>query len=76
MDQLPSYDPRCADAAGDIWQHRENNLDWEDDWVFTDDRFELAHNYLVAQITRMETAIENDPELAIGTAKELVENRL
>jgi hypothetical protein len=29
--------------------------------------------YLSTQITRMETAIENDPELAIGTAKELVE---
>lgn len=151
LDQLPSYDPRFADAAGDIWQHRENNLDWEDEWVFTDDRFELAHNdekflqflaatvhptvrpdkdqarqlvetynrhlrpdgwelaevtqisgrpvyaprsrltvpgavrhvekaikagdsnYLVTQITRMEAAIESDPELAIGTAKELVE---
>jgi hypothetical protein len=30
-------------------------------------------SYLANQITRMETAIENDPELAIGTAKELVE---
>lgn len=30
-------------------------------------------DYLTRQITRMEAAIEEDPELAIGTAKELVE---
>lgn len=29
--------------------------------------------YISQQITRMETAVNNDPELAIGTAKELVE---
>jgi hypothetical protein len=29
--------------------------------------------YLAQQITRMETAVYNDPDLAIGTAKELVE---
>lgn len=30
-------------------------------------------DYLARQITRMETSIESDPELAIGTAKELIE---
>jgi hypothetical protein len=25
----------------DIWQHRENNHDWADDWVFTDSRIAL-----------------------------------
>ena len=30
-------------------------------------------DYLTRQITRMESAIEADPELAIGTAKELIE---
>src|SRR5437762_13771247 len=30
-------------------------------------------SYVAQQITRMETALENDPALAIGTAKELVE---
>lgn len=30
-------------------------------------------DYLARQITRMETSIETDPELAIGTAKELIE---
>jgi hypothetical protein len=39
---LSSTDSRFKDAAGDIWQHRVNNpLDWDDDWVYSDDRFEL-----------------------------------
>jgi hypothetical protein len=151
LSELPSYDGRYADAAGDIHQHCVNNDDWPSDWVFTDPRFELAtddekflrflaatvhpvvrpekseaqtivemynrhlapdgwelaeeaqisgrsvyagrsrltvpaalkhvehtvtagdKDYLTTQITRMEAAIETDPELAIGTAKELVE---
>jgi AbiJ N-terminal domain 3 len=40
---LPSYDPRFADAAGDIWQHRVNNYDWDEDWVFYDERFNLMN---------------------------------
>jgi hypothetical protein len=37
-------------------------------------KFEKADTtYVVQQITRMETAVENDPGLAIGTAKELIE---
>jgi hypothetical protein len=41
---MPSTDGRFKDAAGDIWQHRVNNpQDWEDDWVFTDRRFDLMH---------------------------------
>jgi hypothetical protein len=44
LSSLPSTDGRFRDAAGDIWQHRINNpYDWEDDWVFTDSRFELMH---------------------------------
>lgn len=149
---LPSYDGRFRDAAGDIWQHRVNNHDWEDDWVFYDDRFNLLYgedetflrflcemlhpvvrttvedverlsevfnsflavdgfeiveraqvsgrpvfaarqlvgkspsvaslkktlgrtdmSYVIQQITRMEAAVEKDPALAIGTAKELLE---
>lgn len=38
---LPSTDSRFEDAAGDIWQHRFNNDDWEDDWIFEDERFNL-----------------------------------
>jgi hypothetical protein len=153
LSKLPSTDSRFKDANGDIWQHRVNNYDWDDDWVFSDDRFNLLHcddaillqflcemlhpivrsdttqvsrlhqtfneylakdnfeivektrisdrpifigrykllgkatiqkskeviadylsdEYVVKQINIMETAIENSPELAIGTAKELIE---
>tara|TARA_R110000824_G_scaffold134974_1_gene297982 strand:+ start:736 stop:1998 length:1263 start_codon:yes stop_codon:yes gene_type:complete len=38
---LPSNDSRFEDAAGDIWQHRINNDDLPDDWVFDDRRFNL-----------------------------------
>ena len=44
LSSLPSTDGRFRDAAGDIWQHRINNpYDWDDDWIFTDSRFELMH---------------------------------
>lgn len=150
---LPSTDHRFDNAARDIWQHRINNFDWDDDWVFHDSRFNLLNGddemllrflcetihpivrpdvteaaklcqlynqflqndgfqlvertrlsgkpvyigrfvgigltpgitaaretlagtdpgYIAQQITRMEAAVINDPSLAIGTAKELVE---
>ena len=153
LDSMPSTDHRFRNAAGDIWQHRINNYDWEDDWLFYDSRFglmdgddetflrllcetihpvvrpdvteaericqlynsylkndgyEIAEKtrisgkpvyigryigivkgpglvaarealsgtdagYVTQQITRMEAAVNQDPELAIGTAKELVE---
>lgn len=153
LQSLPSGDRRFSDAAGDIWQHRVNNFDWEEDWVFYDRRFNLMTGdddillrflcetihpvvrpdvteaericqlynqflkndgyqliektrlsgkpvfvgryvgvvstpgvatareclsgtdpgYIAQQITRMETSVLNDPSLAIGTAKELVE---
>jgi hypothetical protein len=153
LQRLPSRDPRFKDFAGDIWQHRINNFDWSDDWIFYDSRlnflngddetflrflcetihpvvrpdvseaericqlynqylkndgFQLIEKtrlsgkpvfaghyvgisgtpsistarktlgstdptYIAQQITRMETAIVNDPSLAIGTAKEFVE---
>jgi len=41
LQSLPSRDSRFQDAAGDIWQHCVNNDDWEQDWVFSDDRFGL-----------------------------------
>jgi hypothetical protein len=43
LGSMPSTDGRFSDAAGDIWQHRVNNFDWDDDWVFTDRRFDLMH---------------------------------
>jgi hypothetical protein len=155
LEALPSTDSRFKTASGDIWQHRINNpTDWDDDWVFSDSRFELASgpdeilleflaqmvhpvvqpdidrareivehvNELLApdgwtlkehkqisgrpvyaaartgtgtgtavafahavatridtahisqQLTRMEGAVDTDPELAIGTAKEFAES--
>lgn len=154
LEKLPSTDARFRKASGDIFQHRVNNYDWEDDWVFADSRFKLASgpdevllgflaqmvhpvvqpdverakmivaafNDLLApdgwslkphkqmsgrpvyapartgtdgglavafaheaaaridaehisqQVTRMEGAIDSDPDLAIGTAKEFVES--
>lgn len=41
LSKLGSTDYRFSDAAGDIWQHRTNNYDWDDDWVFADARFNL-----------------------------------
>ncbi len=152
LEQMPSYDSRFRNAAGDIWQHRINNYDWDDYWVFTDRRFNLLRcddetflrflcevihpvvrgdaqeaeqlrqlfnqflvadgfeiiersrisghqvfaarrmieqvplgvslakkqkvfnaEYLSQQITRIEASIPHDPDLAIGTSKELVE---
>jgi hypothetical protein len=153
LKSMPSEDSRFPDAAGDIWQHRVNNDDWDEQWVFSDSRFNLmngddevllkflaetvdpyvrpdvaeskrlvqlynkylkndgfelaeksrisgkpiyvgrnigvstapgisnAHalfsgtdiTYVTQQITRMEAAVLNDPGLAIGTAKELLE---
>lgn len=39
--KLPSHDGRFRTMAADIGQHRENNLDWADDWVFSDGRLDL-----------------------------------
>lgn len=40
---MPSYDNRYASALGDIRQHTVNNNDWDDNWVFSDDRFHLGN---------------------------------
>ena len=39
--RLPSHDSRYKDAAGDIYHHRVNNDDWDNNWIFGDDRFPL-----------------------------------
>ncbi|MCE4059104.1 abortive infection family protein [Pandoraea sputorum] len=50
LESLPSGDSRFPNAAGDIWQHCINNDDWDRDWVFSDNRFDLldgtADNFL------------------------------
>ncbi len=44
LEKLPSRDRRFPTASGDIWQHRINNYDWEDNWFFYDDRFNLLRS--------------------------------
>lgn len=41
LKSMPSTDGRYEDAYGDIHQHRVNNSDWENDWVFYDSRFSI-----------------------------------
>lgn len=40
---MPSTDNRFKNAEGDIIQHTINNDDWDMDWVFYDERFELFY---------------------------------
>lgn len=40
---LPSHDNRFDDAEGDIWQHTINNDDYENGWIFEDERFGLLN---------------------------------
>lgn len=43
LSKLPSTDSRFDNAYDDIHKHRIMNYDWDDDWVFTDRRFNLLH---------------------------------
>lgn len=43
LSKMPSYDSRYNNAFDDIHKHRVMNYDWDDDWVFTDRRFNLLH---------------------------------
>lgn len=38
---IQSFDYRYPSFAGDIRQHRINNYDWDDYWIFTDERTNL-----------------------------------
>lgn len=39
LEKLPSTDSRYPDIKGDLWQHRVNNNDWDDNWYI--DKFDL-----------------------------------
>lgn len=41
LDKLPSSDARFDNMSGDIWQHRINNYDWDDDWFI--EKFDLLN---------------------------------
>ncbi len=66
LQELPSFDTRSKDAAGDNWQHCINNDDWESDWVLSDrdrakaDRVEVVIHRPNGQI-RDSDSYGNDP---------------
>jgi len=41
LDERPSTDPRFSSATRDVRQHRQYNLDWDNNWVFEDERLGL-----------------------------------
>jgi nucleoside 2-deoxyribosyltransferase len=41
LKEMKSHDSRYENAYGDIVQHTENNNDYQGNWVFEDERFEL-----------------------------------
>lgn len=43
LEEMPSYDYRYSNAAGDIRTHTYYFDDWEHDWIFSDDRFDLLY---------------------------------
>jgi hypothetical protein len=67
---LPSHDHRFKSMAGDIFQHRENNLDWPDDWVFTDSRINLLEApdgaFLRFLCETLHPAVRTDPNDIAG----------
>lgn len=44
LEKLPSYDNRCENALQDIAQHTEWNNDYQGNWAFEEDRFQLYEN--------------------------------
>jgi hypothetical protein len=66
LSAMPSTDRRFDDAAADIFQHRLNNLDWDDVWVFADDRFGLRRGddekYLRFLCEMLHPVVRPDPD--------------
>ena len=44
LDNLSSSDSRFKNMRDDIWQHRINNIDWNDWWIIDDSRLDLLNN--------------------------------
>lgn len=68
LEELPSRDHRYRTASGDIYQHMVNNWDWEDDWVFNDDRFQLRNGsdetFLNFLAETVHPIVRDDPDAA------------
>ncbi|MGW6505125.1 AbiJ-related protein [Nonomuraea angiospora] len=78
LDALPSSDSRYTTARGDIIQHRMNNHDLGDDWIFEDPRFQLLEGpdkVLLAFLARIvHPEVQPDVDRAARQVDEL--NRL
>jgi hypothetical protein len=71
---MPSTDSRFPDAAGDIWQHRiRNPEDWEDDWLFTDPRFDLMHGDDNTFLRFLAEMVHPAVRTSVNEARELVD---
>lgn len=74
---MPSTDsrPQYPTAREDIIQHRLNNFDWEDDWVFEDPRFGLLDGpdeVLLAFLARtVHPEVQTDTGIAARDVDEL-----
>jgi hypothetical protein len=78
LKSLPSTDSRFPDAAGDIWKHRINNpTDWEDDWIFSDPRFNLlkgrAEDFLRFLCEVVHPVVRPNRDEALALAKQFNE---
>lgn len=88
LPNLPSYDGRFKSMDGDIKQHRERGSDWNDDWIFTDNRLNLigtadnvflkficetVHPVVRPEISEAKTLVENFNEALAADGWELVE---
>lgn len=49
LDEIESSDKRYPNAEGDIFQHRINNYDWPDNWIFDDSRFRLKEDAILLE---------------------------
>lgn len=76
---LPSNDLRFTNAHEDIFQHTENNWDWDTSWVISDKRFNLLTgedtaflDFLVACINSPRNWESNQQETAVDDLNQIL----
>lgn len=66
LDDLSSNDTRFENMRQDIWQHRINNDDWENDWIYSDPRLDLlsgpSETFLQFLCEVVHPAVRKDPD--------------
>jgi HEPN domain-containing protein len=74
LSRIKSYDNRYKNAAGDIFQHRINNDDWDNDWVFSDERFQIStsdEKFLRFLAETVHPVVRRNPDEASALVREL-----